>query len=281
MPVFNGGRFVAQAIESIQKQTYENWELIIVDDCSTDTTAKILKRCAIKDKRIKVLRNRERLYLADSLNKALKIAQGKYIARMDADDISLPDRLEKQVALLSSNRQLIAVGGQEEIIDERGMVIAEKYFPTDPRECRRMFMNFMPIQPPLLMARGSVVKKLRYDTAIAKHDDISMHAQLLSYGEFGNVDRIIFQYRFTPLSYTFGNLKEVYFMALYVRLRAIVSLGYRPHPLSLSLALIETVIVTLLPSPLLLFLFELIRHSPRRQLSFIQKLRWAFTTLQA
>lgn len=280
MPVFNGGRFVAAAIESILNQTYENWEFIIIDDRSTDATAKTLRRYLQKDKRIMVSRNRKRLYLSGSLNRALALAKGQYIARMDADDISLPERLGKQVQLLESDRKLVAVGGQEEIIDEFGKVLAEKFFPTDPKGCRRMFMNFMPIQPPVLMARAQVMQKLTYDTTVAKHDDIDMHAQLLSHGEFSNVPDIIFRYRYTPASYTFAHVKEIFFIALYVRLKAIARYGYRPHLLSVLVSLCQTLVVTLLPDAFLLFIFELIRYSPRRPLSFLQKLRWAFTVSQ-
>ena len=96
MSVYNGETYLAEAIESVVNQTFQNWELIIINDCSTDSTAEILADFSSRDERIKVHTNEINLKLPTSLNKAISLSNGKYIARMDADDICLPDRLEKQ-----------------------------------------------------------------------------------------------------------------------------------------------------------------------------------------
>ena len=259
MPVYNAGKFLVEAIESIRNQTYQNWELIAVNDCSTDDSWEILKRYAKKDKRIKVFKNKTKGYLAGSLNFALQKAKGKYFARMDADDISLPWRLEKQVEMLENNHNLVAVGGQEMIIDEEGNIIGEKFFPQDPKECYRKIFNYMVIQPPALMTRASVMKRLRYDTGIAKNDDIDMHFQLLQYGDFSNVDEFVLQYRKRGNSVTFSNVKGIFFMAAKVRLRAIWRYGYRPYWANLFVFLAEAVLVLLLPTKAVIWLFEFFR----------------------
>lgn len=266
MPVYNGGRFLRPAIESIQNQTLRDWELICIDDRSTDGSYEVMKNFAAEDSRIKVYKNSEKGYLAGSLNWAIRLARGKFIARMDADDISLPDRLEKQVALLNKNRKLVAVGGQIEVIKENGETLGVKEFPIKPEDCYEMIMTMMAIQPPVLMAKSTAFKKVVYDTGIAKHDDIDTHFQLLRQGSFSNVDEVIFQYRKLSTSYTFSDAKSVYFMALRIRLRAMLKYSYKPSLLSLLTSLIETVVVLLLPSRVIVSLFEFIRLQGKQQI---------------
>lgn len=109
MAVYNGQKYLQETIDSILKQNYENIELIIVDDCSTDGSWKILE--SNLDDRIVLLKNEKNMRLAYSLNKAIAIAKGKYIARMDADDICLPDRLGLQVAYLEEHSDIDVLGG--------------------------------------------------------------------------------------------------------------------------------------------------------------------------
>ena len=99
-PAYNAARYIAEAIDSIRAQTYSHFEHIIVDDCSTDDTRQILARYAQLDRRIRVLRNEANLGIAGSRNKGLSVARGKYIMWQDADDISMPYRMQEQVELL-------------------------------------------------------------------------------------------------------------------------------------------------------------------------------------
>lgn len=271
MPVYNAAPFLSEAIDSIRKQTLRNWELLIVDDASTDGSWRMLQDYAKLDKRIKLFRNRTNYGLVKSLNKIIPFTRGTFVARMDGDDISLPNRLRTQVTYLRRNPDLVACGGQELIIDEKGVNIAYKYFPTDPESCYRMIANFMVIQPPLLMAWGNLFRKLRYENHIFKNDDISMHFKLLRYGKFGNVDDIIFKYRRRLNSITHHNPKRVFYLALAVRLNAIRYHNYRPTLINALLLLAETAIVTVLPNRVLIALFELIRHTTKLDLRLANK----------
>lgn len=120
MPNYNGEKYLVEAIESILNQTYRDFEFIIIDDGSTDNSVKIIKKYAQKDKRIKLLTNKKNLGLIKSLNKGLKIAKGKYIARMDSDDISLPKRLDIQFNFLEGNKNIFLLGTSFEFIDSEG-----------------------------------------------------------------------------------------------------------------------------------------------------------------
>lgn len=102
-PNYNCGRFIAETIESILVQTYTNWELFIIDDCSKDDSVIIAKSYAIKDDRIKVICNEKNSGAAVSRNRALELAQGEFIAFLDSDDLWMPDKLEKQIAFMRKN----------------------------------------------------------------------------------------------------------------------------------------------------------------------------------
>ena len=110
MPACNVEKYIGEAIESILNQTFTDFEFIILNDGSTDNTAKIIKDYAKKDKRIKFINNKTNKGFVASLNKCFDVAVGKYIAKMDSDDISLPQRLEKQVEYLDNNPDCGMIG---------------------------------------------------------------------------------------------------------------------------------------------------------------------------
>ena len=121
--VYNKGRFIKETIESVLSQTFKDFELIIVDDCSKDNSARIIKDYAKKDKRIKFIQNRHNLGSTKSRNVALKAASGKYIAVLDADDVMLPKRLEIQHKFLEKHKNIFLVGSSAIVIDENGKKI--------------------------------------------------------------------------------------------------------------------------------------------------------------
>lgn len=256
MSVYNAQNFLGEAIESILNQTLKDFEFFIIDDYSSDESWKIIKRYAKKDKRIKLFRNTKNKGLAKSLNILISKTRGTFVARMDADDISLPNRLTEQIDYLKMHPDIVACGGQEYIIDESGKIIDKKHFPTDPDKAYNWIMNFMIIQPPLLMGRGEIIRKCQFDTKLFANDDIPFHFELLKYGKFGNVNKIIFKYRRLLNSLTHKEPKKIYFQALRVRLNAIKNLEYRPSLLNFGLAIGETILVALIPNQVIIWLFE-------------------------
>ena len=103
MPTYNCGRFIADSIKSVQAQTYKNWELLIVDDCSLDNTLDIVKKIQITDKRIRLFQNKDNSGAAVSRNVALKEAKGRWIAFLDSDDLWEPLKLERQIKFMEDN----------------------------------------------------------------------------------------------------------------------------------------------------------------------------------
>lgn len=132
MGAYNCENSISECIDSVLAQTYSNWEFVICDDCSTDNTLSILKEYENKDSRIVVLHNEKNSRLAASLNNCLQVANGEYIARMDADDKCLPDRLEKQVDFLDNNPDFAVVGGAVNVFDGENVtgMRKPKEYPT-------------------------------------------------------------------------------------------------------------------------------------------------------
>ena len=157
MGAYNCENTIESCIESILKQTYKNWEFIICNDCSTDNTLSILKDFQKKDNRIIVICNEKNLRLAASLNKCLKVARGKYIARMDADDISLPERLEKQVEFMEKNKDFDVVGCNRIIFDESGEKGIRKSIEFPNKE---ILLKGTPFAHPTIMMKKETYEKL-------------------------------------------------------------------------------------------------------------------------
>ena len=121
MSVYNGERYLSEAIESILQQTFTDFEFIIVDDGSTDGTGSILGNCT--DSSIVHLRNRENIGLTRALNRGLEVASGEFVARQDVDDVSFPSRLARQVSYLEKNPSVGVLGTQMEMVDESKRVV--------------------------------------------------------------------------------------------------------------------------------------------------------------
>ena len=125
LPTYNNELYLEEAIESVLNQTFSDFELIVIDDCSTDSSNGILATYEKLDNRIKVLKNHRNIGVARSLNKGVELARGKYIARMDGDDICIPERFEKQHMYLESHPEVGLLGTQILIIDKDGTLDPE------------------------------------------------------------------------------------------------------------------------------------------------------------
>lgn len=173
MPVYNAGDFLVSAIESILRQTYKNYEFIIINDASTDSSLKIIKKYQKRyPEKIKLIN------LISNLNKGgdscanlgIKKAKGKYIAKMDADDISHPRRLEKEVEFLEKNKNIFLVGSNAYVINQKGKVVGEKKEPLTSYEIFKEYIYFNPIIHPTIMFRNKLRKsenfyKIKYPLA--------------------------------------------------------------------------------------------------------------------
>lgn len=178
MSVYNGEAYLAETIQSVINQTFKNWEFIIINDCSTDSTAQILDDFASKDERIKVYPNKVNLKLPASLNKAISLSQGKYIARMDADDICLPERLEKQYKFMEENSD-VALSSCRFMTVKNGVYMSGGAGGRcDNQALRALLLVRNPILHPGIIAKAEVMKKLNYDTSLTCTEDLELWTRM-------------------------------------------------------------------------------------------------------
>jgi glycosyltransferase involved in cell wall biosynthesis len=195
MPAFNAATFLDEAVQSILDQTFRDFEFIIVDDGSTDDTARILQKYTYADDRVKVYRQENQGMIA-ALNRGCRMAQGQFIARMDADDISLPHRLERQLEFLKGHPEIGIVGTRASKIDEEGSIIGEWHLPSNPKVLKwTLFFRVCVIHPTVLMRREILAKSNFYRSEAIYADDWDLWLRASAIAEFGNTPEILFKYR--------------------------------------------------------------------------------------
>ena len=226
MAVHNNALTLKSAVNSILTQTYKDFEFIIINDASTDDSLSILKN--FKDKRIKIITNRHQLGLTKSLNKGLAQIKTKYIARMDADDISLPTRLEKQVSYLDTHSQIGLLGSAAFLINDQGKELGLKRFPSDYLHLRRQALSFCPFIHPTWMIRRSVLLQIGdYNESFPFAQDYELVLRLLNQFQAANLEEPLIKYRVNSDSaISLGNLKKQELLALKARFLALKNYHY-------------------------------------------------------
>lgn len=156
MPVYNGEKYLAEAIESILNQTFDGFEFLIINDGSTDRSVEIIE--AYDDRRIRLVQNKSNLKLIATLNKGLELAGGEYIARMDCDDVSMPGRLEKQVEFMDRNPHVGILGSGFQLINGSSEKSSKPIlFPSEHAFIRWSLFFYCPIAHPTVMMRKKVI----------------------------------------------------------------------------------------------------------------------------
>lgn len=200
MPSYNKAKYIEKSIRSIMKQTYKEWELIIVEDCSCDESVSIIKRLCREDERIKLVQNTSNLGIALNRNKGLDIAKGEYIALLDADDISPVQRLEKEISFLEVNKNIDVVFGGYQEIDEFD-TIKETYFTPlrNPKYIRANLMVLDVIPNGSGMFRKSFVDKynIRYRDGYMGMDDYLFWVECSLKGNISSIDEVMLYWRNT------------------------------------------------------------------------------------
>ncbi len=207
LPVYNGAEFLKEAIESILAQTFTDFELIIVDDCSIDKSRDIVR--SFTDPRIIFLQNDINRRTSYCLNRSLDIARGKYWARMDQDDISLPDRIEAQVAFMDAHPDVGICGTQFRSFG-KNVISAESDYPQQYHQIQLMQLYVAPFAHPTVIIRKEVLEKnnLRYAENIIA-EDYNLWAKLLLVTNAANLPQILLHYRRHPNSITKTFFKRI------------------------------------------------------------------------
>jgi len=195
IPVYNCERFISQALESVYNQTYQNFEVIIVDDGSTDRTSEIL--VDMKDSRTFIYRNPQNKGLTRSLNIGLKLCRGEYVARMDADDVSYPQRFEKQVRFLNENPDCLVVGSWCNWIDSNGEMHGSWEPPTEYEDIKKkLLVNNSLAHGSVMLRRSSLTKIGGYNEKYTYAQDYDLWLRLSEVGEIQNIAEHLYNLRF-------------------------------------------------------------------------------------
>lgn len=198
MATFNEPKqFIEESISSILSQTYRNLELLIADDSTNEITISVIDHFASMDNRVVVIRKKERMGFVNALNEALHQAKGDYIARMDGDDISLPNRFELQLKYAEDHPDIDVFGGSMHIINEKSEITAQKKYPTEKKQLNRYFIFRNPLAHPTIMFRRKIIEDgYYYDPVFKKAEDLEFYLRLTNnHFKIGNLDEFLLKYR--------------------------------------------------------------------------------------
>ncbi|MBD2526706.1 glycosyltransferase [Nostoc sp. FACHB-133] len=210
MPVYNGEIYLREAIDSILSQTFQDFEFLIINDGSTDSTREIV--CSYEDPRIRLIDNDYNLGLTQSLNKGLKLAEGEFIARQDADDISEPERLVKQVDFLETHPEVALVGTWYKQIDTQGNLICECQLPYDCTQIRWGLLFYSPfIHSAVMLQKSAVLEQIGFYNEVAIHaEDYELWCRIALRLKIANLSDYLIKWRVHPSSVTatYGNIQQ-------------------------------------------------------------------------
>ncbi len=254
MPCYNAERFIEPAMKSIMNQTYKDFELIIIDDCSSDSTSKIVKAFMKKNKGVICVKNERNMGVAVSLNKGIHMAKGEFVARMDADDIAEPSRIEFQVKYMSQNSDCIVCGTNIYLIDDKDRVIGRRVYVEEDKRIKRRLLLANPFAHPTTIIRKNILikKNIFYSDHFPRAEDYHLWLRLADYGTYANLNMFLLKYRISDSTIKHMYCREM--LADTIRLK--LKFGCYKQMSSFFTLLLEMVLF-LLPRKVIIYLFRM------------------------
>ncbi len=255
LPAYNAAAYLEEAIRSVLVQTFSDFELIIIDDCSSDETFSIAQRFASEDSRIRVIRNETNQKEGGSRNIGIASVSPsvRYIATMDADDCCRKDRLQKQLDFLDKHREIAFCGAAIAIMDDSGCIFAEREYPSGGKCIRRNFGAFNCFAHPTTMLRRELFQTYRYEPT-HRCVDYALFFQILEHHDGDNLPDVLLDYRLSSTQQKSRYLKETLLDTIRIQ---------RPHLFERRFFRFRNVLVWCLelvlyclPNPLVLYLFQ-------------------------
>lgn len=232
IPAYNAADFLQEAVESVLSQTMDDLELIVLDDGSTDNTRAILERLAATDPRMRVI-SRPNKGASQSRNELIEAARAPILAMMDADDICMPDRLERQLARLEADPELVAVSANCLMIDPEGRPIRTNDLPPDHEtiEARHLEMppNCAMAHPALMVRRAALERIGGYHHDYLWAEDVDLYLRLGEIGKLANLEEVLLNYRLHPKSVGHANRRKQIESAIRAGQRARERRGLPPY----------------------------------------------------
>jgi glycosyltransferase involved in cell wall biosynthesis len=195
MPVYNGAPYLNEAMESILQQSFTDFEFLIINDGSTDASVRIIN--SYTDHRIRLIENPRNIGLVYTLNRGIDLAKGEFLARMDCDDISLPERLAKQLTFMERHLEVGACGSWVEYFMGGQLVLQ---LPINDAEIKRALPLYNPMAHPAVMIRTAIIRssQLYYDPEYKDVEDYEFWTRLATITCFANLPEILLKYRIHP-----------------------------------------------------------------------------------
>ena len=231
MPVFNGDAHLTEAIESVLTQTMGDLEIVVVDDGSSDNSRAIVERFAHADPRVRLVVNERNLGISAALNRGWQTARGALIARLDADDLALPGRLERQVAFLDAHPSVAVVGGAAHVIDSSGERLSTMRFPTESRVIRSTLRRHNCFAHPSVIVRRAALQDVggyRFDQS----EDYDLWLRLSEHFDLANLAEPLILYRVHGSQLSLFDLEDRVKGALAVRAAARIRRAGGTDPLA-------------------------------------------------
>jgi len=239
LPVYNGQDYLAEAIESIISQTFHSWELIIINDGSTDKSEEIIKSYLPKESRIKYYRNQQNSGLIFTLNKAIDLSEGNYIARMDADDICSPERLQIQYDFLRKNTDIALCGTYATVINNNGKPIGRLLNLRTDEYIRIHLLFSVPLIHSSVMGKAEVFKQNHYDTDYKHAEDYDLWCRISANHKIANIPSYLLKYRWHSTNVSVLNQKIQEKTKERVIRRQLTFLGLFPSDQEMNLHLVS------------------------------------------
>jgi glycosyltransferase involved in cell wall biosynthesis len=228
MSVFNGERFLREAVDSILGQTYRDLELIVIDDGSADGSGEILAQRRQADARLRVF-PQANMGLTRSLNRGVELSTGEYVARMDADDLSEPRRFERQVAFMDAHPDVGLLGTAYREIDGEGRVLGTKVFPTDDRALRAALIRYNPFFHASVLLRREVFTAVGlYDPAWPSVEDYELWLRVAQRFRLANLEEPLGMRRYDGVNISIRRDNEQLLWSMRLRWAAIRRGQYPP-----------------------------------------------------
>ncbi len=230
MPAYNGERFLREAVDSVLAQSFSDFELVVVDDGSTDSTPEILADYASSDARV-VVRSQPKRGRTAALNCGFALARSPLIARIDADDVAPADRLELQQQFLTGHAAVAVVGGAVAFMDESGRAFAEVEYPLKDAEIRRAFPHATPLAHPAVMLRKEAFERVGgYRPIFVEAEELDLWLRIAEQYQLANLPELAIRYRMHAGQTTVQKLELQTLYSVAARAAARARIAGRPDP---------------------------------------------------
>ena len=264
MPVYNGATYLNEAINSILNQTFQNFEFIIIDDGSTDDSVKIIK--SYDDNRIRLFENKNNLGQSETLNKGLSLTRGKYIARMDQDDISMPERLKKQFEFMENNSDIDVCGSWLQLIGKYDGIVE---LETDSERIKINLLTNQNLAHPAVMIRKDTLVKydLNYNPTFTIGNDYDLWVRMFDDCSFANLPEPLLKFRMHDNQYSKMLWKQNKAETNRILTNLLIKIGIQPDDSDLNIH--KTVIMGWGTDPL--FIIEVFKYLSRLRSSNLRE----------